>query len=197
VPVFNAQEGLSLTPQQWKTTGIQVFAFDVLNLLQRPGYPYVFDIKKYMGCPGRVILDTRMLHLNTKDEVVYRRPDGSLQKLSLDKLALWLVQLGADEVIWAFKYELQGITQAKSEDYNISNQVALDTMSGRVYQGKELYSILDPQYEMNFSPLALDCDCQACQQGVTRAYIHHLLPHTPLLAQRYVMMHNMWQISHS
>ena len=142
------------------------------------------------------MLDTRMLDLNSKNEIVYRSPDGALQKLSVEKLADWLRQLGADEMIWAFKSDIQNIQEVESERYHVSNQVALDTMVGRVYQGREVYSILDASYVMNFEALAPDCHCDACEQGVTRAYIHHLLPHTPLLAQRFLMMHNMWQMSH-
>lgn len=194
VPVYNSLEGLSLTPKQWQNTGVTHFSFDVLRLLQRPGYPEKFDIKKDMGCPGKVILDTRTLSLNTKGEINYRSPNGALKTLSVPDLMDWLSHLGADEILADPRFYSPNFTIISKATNVISNQASEDAFMGRVYENQEVFSVLEPENAMDFRALALNCDCESCAQGVTRSYIHHLLPHTPLLAQRYLVIHNVRQM---
>ena len=83
------------------------------------------------------------------------------------------------------------------EVFNHSNQPAKDARLGLIYtfQGKSTYLITDKQYEMDFSILDSACACPACKDGFTRAYFHHLYVHTPLLCQRWLVMHNKWVIN--
>ncbi len=74
-----------------------------------------------------------------------------------------------------------------------SDKPANDGISGRVYTGNTSISILDKRYENQHQTLAVDCTCPSCDQQFTRAYFHHLLQHTPLLAQRLLVQHNIYQ----
>ena len=44
-----------------------------------------------------------------------------------------------------------------------------------VYQARAAWSSAMPQYAHDFRPIEEDCDCYACQQSFSRAYIRHLL----------------------
>ena len=102
VPILSSLEGLSLSGQQWKTTGISWYAYQLSVLLQRPGFPNVFDIYKDLVCPGFALLDASDLKLNAKGKIEYRSTDGSLMRLGLDNLAIWLQALKPDAIIWPF-----------------------------------------------------------------------------------------------
>ena len=192
VPVINSMEGLSLTPKQWNNLDIQVFCYDVLGLLQRPGYPKIFDIKKDLVGQGKVILDTRALNI-VQGKIQYRTPDGSLKKITLEELADWLPQLNADGIIWALPQVIQEMNCVCANDFDVSNLTAQDGFLGYCYQDNHKINLLDKEYEQNYDLLTADCACESCEQGVTLSYLHHLIQHTPLLAQRYLVIHNIWQ----
>ena len=47
------------------------------------------------------------------------------------------------------------------------------------------------QFERDFSPIEENCDCYACQNGFTRAYIRHLVKAKEILAAQLITMHNL------
>jgi queuine tRNA-ribosyltransferase len=63
------------------------------------------------------------------------------------------------------------------------NGLAL-TRQGRVV-------LKNAQYEHDFSPLEEDCDCYACREGFTKAYLHHLVKEKEILGAQLVTMHNL------
>ena len=71
-----------------------------------------------------------------------------------------------------------------------SDKPASDACSGVVYSSEGDISILDATFEMQFEPIDAGCECPTCSQQFTRAYLHHLLQHTPLLCQRLLVQHN-------
>lgn len=75
-------------------------------------------------------------------------------------------------------------------DYIQSNLPAADAMQGLVYTTDGLINLLDSQYVEDFSLIEKNCNCVTCEQKLTRAYLHHLLQHTPLLCQRFLIQHN-------
>ena len=46
-------------------------------------------------------------------------------------------------------------------------------------------------YEKDFSPIEEGCDCYACQNGFTKAYIRHLVKEKEILAAQLITMHNL------
>ena len=200
VPFMNTQEGLSLTPAQWQACGVKYYAYDAALMLQRPGFAVQFDIKRNGVCSGYVILDTRKVRCQKFTKIQFRMPDGVLKTIDIDDFSQWVDGLNADLVIWSDLFPDRGLqTPTISENelnslYCLSNQPAEWAFSGEVLLSHgEHYSILAPQFEQDFNELAENCDCQTCYAGFTRSYLHHLLQHTPLLAQRFLMSHNITQ----
>ncbi|NDH08245.1 MAG: hypothetical protein EBY16_01255 [Gammaproteobacteria bacterium] len=215
VPVLSSLEGLSLSSQQWKTTGISWFSYQLSILLQRPGFPNVFDIYKDLVCPGFAILDASDLKLNAKGKIEYRAIDGALMRLGLDNLAIWLQALKPDAIIWPFAESylldvgflpsqilipkpqdgefLECVQVRGHQHWYVSNQAAALGYRGQFYADQQTFNILDAVFEADLHPLSEGCHCDSCTQEFTRAYLHHLMAYTPLLAQRYIILHNMQQ----
>ena len=71
-----------------------------------------------------------------------------------------------------------------------SDLPAEDGCLGIVYCSQGDLSIQDSALSMQFTPIDADCHCPTCSQQLTRAYLHHLFEHTPLLCQRLLVQHN-------
>lgn len=61
---------------------------------------------------------------------------------------------------------------------------------GQVYAKNEVLDLVSISEALNFQLIDRDCTCPTCFQKLTRAYLHHLFLHTPLLAQRFLIQHN-------
>ena len=46
-------------------------------------------------------------------------------------------------------------------------------------------------FEHDFSPIEEGCDCYACKNGFTRAYLRHLIKEKEILAAQLITMHNL------
>lgn len=73
-----------------------------------------------------------------------------------------------------------------------SDTPARDGMNGIVYSQQGPLNILDASMTNDSRLIDDACQCQTCRQMFTRSYLHHLLQQTPLLAQRYLIQHNLW-----
>lgn len=84
------------------------------------------------------------------------------------------------------------VTELLSQGINFveSNQPAHDGYEGRVYCSQETFSIQQSELKMQFNKIDEDCTCPTCNQNFSRAYLHHLFEHTPLLGQRLLIQHN-------
>ncbi|MFC3908736.1 hypothetical protein ACFORL_06555 [Legionella dresdenensis] len=79
-----------------------------------------------------------------------------------------------------------------------SNRPAEDGMSGIIYTAEGDCNILDSTRANEHTLLDKSCTCPVCSQQLTRAYFHHLLQQTPLLAQRFLILHNLfYSLNHS
>lgn len=175
VPLINSLAGATLTNAQWQKTGITHYAYSALKLLQRPGM-----VACHLQAPGVKIVDCRDIVINDKGQIRYQVSDGTFKITDFVEFTKWLDSLNLNEIIWP----------STVMQYNISDTPALDGVSGRFYcQGASL-TITDLQFERDLGPLCADCRCSTCQQLFTRAYLHYLFQSTPLLAQRYMVIHN-------
>lgn len=77
-------------------------------------------------------------------------------------------------------------------DYIESDRPAAEALEGEVYNQKQVLSIQDPDKAFVFDVIDPSCQCPTCKQGLTQAYLHHLLGHTPLLCQRFLIQHNIF-----
>lgn len=74
-----------------------------------------------------------------------------------------------------------------------TDRPAQDGLHGIGYCVDRNINLLEKVYREDFTALEAACTCPTCQQRLTKAYIHHLLQHTPLLAQRFLIAHNVAQ----
>lgn len=89
-----------------------------------------------------------------------------------------------------FDYYISCSATQSSEANIESDQPAKDACSGMVYCRDGKIDLRDKIYATQFEPIDSACDCPTCKQQFTRAYLHHLLEHTPLLCQRLLIQHN-------
>lgn len=71
-----------------------------------------------------------------------------------------------------------------------SDRPASDAVCGKIYCNEGDIILQDSALSLQFEPIDKHCNCPTCSQQFTRAYLYHLFEHTPLLAQRLVIQHN-------
>ncbi|HBI22584.1 MAG TPA: queuine tRNA-ribosyltransferase [Legionella sp.] len=76
--------------------------------------------------------------------------------------------------------------------YLESDMPSRDACQGTVYHHNKIYSLQDEAQAFQLDPIDPVCHCPTCSQKLTRAYLHHLLEHTPLLCQRFLIQHNIY-----
>ncbi len=74
--------------------------------------------------------------------------------------------------------------------YTASNLPARDACLGVVYCMGGAFSLTDDTQRLDFGVIDAQCHCPTCEQQLTRAYLHHLFEHAPLLCQRFLIQHN-------
>ncbi len=87
--------------------------------------------------------------------------------------------------------ELMKQLHTKDVQWIESNEPAEDAVQGRVYSSNGLLDLMEDRHEQIFETIDTHCLCSICSQPFTQAYLHHLLIHTPLLCQRYLIAHNL------
>ena len=79
-------------------------------------------------------------------------------------------------------------------EYLASDFPARDACHGSIYHDEGVMSLKSDLYRMDFNVIDEKCHCPTCEQKLTRAYLHHLFEHTPLLCQRFLIQHNIAKI---
>ena len=82
-----------------------------------------------------------------------------------------------------------------TEEQNLfleSDKPARDAMNAKVYSEQQILAIDAPEMENQHELIDAHCSCPTCAEHFTRAYLHHLFMQTPLLAQRYLIQHNVY-----
>lgn len=77
-----------------------------------------------------------------------------------------------------------------------SDYPASDGCEGIVYCREGMIDLREKGYSMQFERIDPACHCPTCEQSFARAYLHHLLEHTPLLCQRLLIQHNAYYCLH-
>ena len=88
------------------------------------------------------------------------------------------------------------VLRAHNNLYVESNLAALDGFNGTVYTTQGAINVLDPKLKSNFNLIDESCNCQTCMNKFTLAYLHHLFLNTPLLCQRLLILHNIYNQNH-
>lgn len=82
----------------------------------------------------------------------------------------------------------------KGIEFIETNEPAQAALEGKVYSRAGDVDLMDAKTQMQFELIDSDCVCPTCSQQFTRAYLHHLLQHTPLLCQRFLIQHNVFYV---
>lgn len=205
VPSLTDEAGTVLTVSDWVSIDVKLASCDLSDLLLKPGIVVLQQLDSlaaYWDWPGELVLNALFIPNNAQGQCVIRsKYDGKILRFTYDEILLLIQQLNPDYVALP-AYLLPLATQAypdiilKCIDYDLehANKPGQDALQGLMYaSGDEVdYLITDNKYAMDFSVLDKACGCPACSDGYTRAYFHHLYVHTPLLCQRWLVMHNNW-----
>lgn len=238
IPYLSTEAGRCLTAQNWHEVGVQVAAYELTELLFKPGYTVLqrlSSLKRYIGWPYLILLDIRLPYDKQSMSALLRSPyDGSRVDCRLDMVRECIIRLQPDGIIFSPEFDASLFLEQRDESVfqtfktstaqaniipcnascrdalcedasekiypfsgypsiQLSNEPANDAYQGVIYHDKATTSsILSPQYQFDFEPLSSFCQCPPCQQGLTRAYFHHLYQQTPLLCQRWLIQHNIW-----
>ncbi|MCL9682730.1 queuine tRNA-ribosyltransferase family protein [Legionella maioricensis] len=89
---------------------------------------------------------------------------------------------------------LELMTYLKEEgiEFLESNEPAASGMQGKVFCRKGVVDLTEDSTAMQFEVIDGECACPTCSQQLTKAYLHHLFLHTPLLCQRFLIQHNVY-----
>ncbi|CAM2780578.1 queuine tRNA-ribosyltransferase [Legionella steigerwaltii] len=90
------------------------------------------------------------------------------------------------ELIWRLRDKGIGFIE--------TDEPAHAALQGKVYSRAGDVDLMDSKTQMQFELIDADCVCPTCSQQFTRAYLHHLLQHTPLLCQRFLIQHNVFYV---
>ncbi|KTC99400.1 hypothetical protein [Legionella erythra] len=178
------------------------------------------NLKSYYPWSGELVLNASTLHENKAGLYRVRSQyDGEIIEMDAPAIIALMLALKPDYIVLSqslknqcqfLQPEWQGIRLLSVEEgsYHYQNRLAdfladkskaglieadfpaEDAMQGRIYDQGQAINLLDNQYSQDFTALSTGCTCPVCPQGYTRAYFHHLLQHTPLLAQRFLIQHN-------
>lgn len=80
-------------------------------------------------------------------------------------------------------------------EYIESDSPAKDAIQGIVYHQKGEVVLTNPDSELQMETIDSQCSCPTCAQKLTKAYLHHLLIHTPLLCHRFLIQHNVYWVN--
>lgn len=207
VPSLTDEAGSVLTVADWISIDVIRASCELSELLLKPGLAVLQkldNLKAYWDWPSELILHALSIASNAKDQCVIRsKYDGQILRFTYDEILILIQHLNPDHVVLP-AYLLPLAEQdypdiySKCVDYDVDQgqKPGQDALKGLIYaSGNECdYLITDKKYAMDFSVLNKACACPACADGFTRAYFHHLYVHTPLLCQRWLVMHNIWMV---
>lgn len=70
-------------------------------------------------------------------------------------------------------------------------------LNGTVYTTEGIIDLKDERFAQQFETINSRCSCCTCAASFTKAYLHHLFLHTPLLCQRLLIQHNGYHVQNS
>lgn len=77
-----------------------------------------------------------------------------------------------------------------------TDKPAYDGDHGIAYGHEGEMDISSADFAHQYTPLDERCSCHTCSHHLTKAYLHHLWHHTPLLCQRFLVQHNVVFVMH-
>ena len=208
VPYITTPAAACLTQENWRELGIHYAICDLKDILIKPSLDFWdngMNLKTYLAWDGCLFLDASGLKL-PKEFVVKSPYDGTQVKINFQQFWSLIEQWQPDGIVFAEGSAnlghtgLKGVFSKPDElcfdfkecRFTASDLPAQHAMQGVVYHSGGKYSLLSQEYALDFQLLDENCACPTCQQSFTRAYLHYLYQSTPLLCQRFLLMHNVF-----
>lgn len=201
IPLINPPASACLTPENWQAVGVTTACCQLESLLIKPGLALLQslpNLQRWFGWSGALWLNLELPEAVAGQIKLISPYDG--QRLQLD-----LGQIGQLVQSWP---DIHCILPQRNRafwqslDLHWSDTIpectdvpAAQGLAGFFITASGYESISAEEFSNAFTPLAADCSCPVCTQGLTRAYLHHLYAHTPLLAQRFLVQHNIFCMS--
>ena len=208
IPSLTGEAGAVLTVSDWVSIDVKRASCDLSDLLVKPGMAVLKqleDLKSYWDWPGELVLNVLSLPKNSSGQCVIRsKYDGRILRFTYEEILSLMQQLKPDHVALpayllplatqAYPDVIQKQVEHDQAVFSHGDKPGQDALKGLMYTSNKAstFLITDKQYAMDFSVMDEQCACPACEDGFTRAYFHHLYTHTPLLCQRWLVMHNQW-----
>lgn len=120
--------------------------------------------------------------------VYFKRDDGLSHSAFLEQIKKWT--LLPRYVIGPCPLDLMSDLKKEGVIGIESDEPAAMALQGEVYSNKTTIQLTDPLTATQFETIENGCKCPTCSQNFTKAYLHHLYLHTPLLCQRFLIQHN-------
>ncbi|ARM34919.1 tRNA-guanine transglycosylase [Legionella longbeachae] len=199
------KEGLVVLKSPYDGSKIKVTLFDLLELIQHLNPKAVILPKNILNnvpqfwdhWNGSIF---PFFHQNDVEKQNISQPYGIYfnaenSKLDWEQLARWpnipRYISGSFEPGYIQELTHQGV------EFVETDEPAKDALQGKVYTQSGAIDLTDLNTQMQFEPIDAKCICPTCSQQFTRAYLHHLLQHTPLLCQRFLIQHNVFYVQNN
>jgi len=201
IPSLTSEAGSVLTVADWVSIDVKLASCDLSALLVKPGLAVLKQLdglKSYWNWPGELVLNVLSLPCNTSGQCIIRSNfDGSLLRFEQEEILELIDQLKPDYVALPSGI-LPKLLEHDETVYSAGDKPGQDALQGLIYTSnkEKRYLITDKSCALSFYKMDENCACPACADGFTRAYFHHLYQHTPLLCQRWLVMHNQWIMGH-
>lgn len=196
------KEGFFILKSPYDGSKIKLTFFDLLELIQHLNPKAVIlpknimnDFPQFWEHWNRSIFP--FFHQNdvgkqniSQSYGVYFNAEAS--KLDWEQLAHW--SNIPRYVIGSFEPGLIQELRHKGVEFIESDEPAKAALHGKVYTQSGTIDLTNLSTQMQFETIDAECICPTCSQQFTRAYLHHLLQHTPLLCQRFLIQHNVFYV---
>lgn len=198
------KEGVYVSRSPYDGSKVTLNAFDLITLLQHLK-PHAVILPKNIlrDCPKIWSFWTEsilpFIHTDELEHHSVERAHGVYfnysDKLTTSQLGRWSHL--PRYVMGVIDVNAIGDLRAKGIQLIETDEPAKAAFHGTVYNNTGTIDLTQDEARMQFEPIDADCACPSCTQQFTRAYLHHLLQHTPLLCQRLLIQHNIfWMAKH-
>lgn len=196
IPLLNHKNAVLLSEQDVREMGFARVALCLAEILMKPGLNALLASKqpsRLLAIQGGWVADLRGLqYLPAADSfALVSHYDGSKLKISQAQLLHVLQHLEVQALV----LPKNGVANFSRFEHIDDTRIELDAFckahAGEFWDGQGYADIQNPQYRLDTRILAEDCTCKICRTPFTKSYLHHLYQETPLLAERYLALHNL------
>lgn len=198
------REGVYTLKSPYDGSKTKLTAFELIELIQHlkpdavvlpknilQDYPHIWDAWSDSIMPFIHADDLRFHEVVRSYGVYFNYVDES----TIAQLDHW--SHVARYVTGTLNVELIQTLRAKGIKLIETDEPARAAFCGQVYSQNGVVDLTSMSTAMQFETIDPDCVCPTCSQRFTKAYFHHLLQHTPLLCQRFLIQHNVFWMAKS